>query len=75
MGEPMGMDLLSSISFLFATQSRILASQLFCLPPAFMLVSYCAYSSTLKMEPTRSFETLVHFQQTTQRYIPEDRTL
>jgi hypothetical protein len=30
---------------------------------------------TLKMEATYSYETSVAFQQTTQRYIPEDRTL
>jgi hypothetical protein len=34
-----------------------------------------AYSSTLKMEATCSSEKSVDFQQTTQRYIPEDRTL
>jgi hypothetical protein len=39
------------------------------------LVLYLAYSSTLKMEATYSSETLVGFQQTTRRYIPEDITL
>jgi hypothetical protein len=34
-----------------------------------------AYSSTLKMEATRFPETLVDFQRTIWRYIPEDRTL
>jgi hypothetical protein len=33
------------------------------------------YSSTLKMESTCSFETSVDFQQTTWRYIADDRTL
>jgi hypothetical protein len=33
------------------------------------------YSSTLKMEETCSSETSVDFQQTTQRYILEDKTL
>jgi hypothetical protein len=41
----------------------------------FMLVSCVAYSLTLKMETTCSSETLVEFQWTTWRYIPEDRTL
>jgi hypothetical protein len=40
-----------------------------------MLVSFLAYSSTLKMETTCSSETLVDFQQTTWHYIPENRTL
>jgi hypothetical protein len=39
------------------------------------LVSCLAYSSTLKMEETCPSETLVDFQQTTQCYIPEDRSL
>jgi hypothetical protein len=34
-----------------------------------------AYSSTLKMELPFSSETLVEFQQTTRRYVSEDRTL
>jgi hypothetical protein len=33
------------------------------------------YSSTLKMEVTRSSETSVDFQRTTRRYIPQDGTL
>jgi hypothetical protein len=40
----------------------------------FMLVSYLAYSSTLKMA-TCSSKTPVDFQRTTQRYIPKDTTL
>jgi hypothetical protein len=45
------------------------------LPPAFALDSCLAYSSTLKMEETRSSETAVGFQPTTRRYILEDRTI
>jgi hypothetical protein len=37
----------------------------------FALVSYMAYSSTLKMEAKYSSETSVDFQQTTQCYIPK----
>jgi hypothetical protein len=37
----------------------------------FMLVSCLAYSSTLKIEATCSFETSVDFQWTTQHYIQE----
>jgi hypothetical protein len=40
------------------------------LPPAFMLVSCFDYSTTLKMEATRSPETSVEFQRTTRHYIP-----
>jgi hypothetical protein len=48
----------------------------YCLhPQGFTLVSYSAYSSTLKMEATCSSETSVDFQLTTRRYIPEDRAL
>jgi hypothetical protein len=42
---------------------------------AFTLVSFSAYSPTLKIEATCSSEMLVHFQRTTWRYVPEDRTL
>jgi hypothetical protein len=41
----------------------------------FMLVSYLAYSLTLKNEVTCFSETPVGFQRTIRRYIPEDRTL
>jgi hypothetical protein len=40
-----------------------------------MLVSYFTYFSTLKKEATCSSEASVDFQQTTQRYITEGRTL
>jgi hypothetical protein len=40
-----------------------------------MLVSCLVYTSTLKMEATCSSETSVDFQQNTQCYILEDRTL
>jgi hypothetical protein len=39
-----------------------------------MLVSSLAYFSTLKNEATCSSETVVGFQQTSRRCIPEDRT-
>jgi hypothetical protein len=48
---------------------------LLCLPPAFTLDSFFAYSSTPKMETTCSSETSVDLQPSTRRYIPEDRTL
>jgi hypothetical protein len=41
----------------------------------FTLVSCLAYSSTLKMETKCSSKTSLDFQQCTQLYIPEDRTL
>jgi hypothetical protein len=41
----------------------------------FTLVSCLAYSSTLKVEATCSFETSVDFQKTTRPYIPEDGTI
>jgi hypothetical protein len=41
----------------------------------FMLFSCLCYSSTQKMEAACSTKTLVDFQQTAYRYIPEDRTL
>jgi hypothetical protein len=37
--------------------------------------SCLAYSSTMNMKATSSFETSVNFQRTTRHYIPEDRTL
>jgi hypothetical protein len=45
------------------------------LPRAYTLVSILAYYSTLTIEATFSSETSVDFQQTTQLYILEDRTL
>jgi hypothetical protein len=39
-----------------------------------MLVSYLAYSSTLKLQATYSSETSVYFHWTTGSYIPEDGT-
>jgi hypothetical protein len=41
----------------------------------FMLVSYMANSSNLKMEVICSSETPINFHWTTQHYIPEDRIL
>jgi hypothetical protein len=41
----------------------------------FILVSFLAYSSTLKMEATCSSEMCVDYQQTTRRYVQEDRIL
>jgi hypothetical protein len=46
-----------------------------CLPPAFTLVSWSAYSSTLNLEAICSSETSVNFRRTTRRYIAEDSTL
>jgi hypothetical protein len=45
------------------------------LPLDFTLVSYSAYSSTLKMEAICSFETPVDFQRATRRYVPGDGAL
>jgi hypothetical protein len=45
------------------------------LPPAFMLVSCSAYSSTLKMEAICSSYTSVDFQWAAWYYIREDSTL
>jgi hypothetical protein len=45
------------------------------LPLDFTLVSCLSYSSTLKMEATCYSEKSVDIQQTTRRYIPEDRIL
>jgi hypothetical protein len=44
------------------------------LATCFKLVSYWAYSSIVKIEATCSSGTLVDFQQTTQRCMPENRT-
>lgn len=41
----------------------------------FKLLSYSAYSSTLKMETTYSAETSIGFQQTTRCYISEVRII
>jgi hypothetical protein len=45
------------------------------LPPAFMLVSCLAYSSTLKIEAIYSSEISADFRRATSHYIPEDKTL
>jgi hypothetical protein len=45
------------------------------LATCFMLVSYLAYSSILKLEAICSSETPIDFQWTTWRYIPEDISL
>jgi hypothetical protein len=74
-GEPTGIEFHSSISLLFPIQPEIPASRLLCLPPAFTLVSYSDYSSTLKMEAMCSSETSVYLQRTTRSYIPDDNTL
>jgi hypothetical protein len=44
-------------------------------PSSFTLVSCLAYSSTLKLEATRSSETSADFQRATRRYIPQHRTI
>jgi hypothetical protein len=46
-----------------------------CLPTAFALASFSAYSSVLKTEAIYLSETSVDFQRTTRHYIPEDTTL
>jgi hypothetical protein len=46
-----------------------------CFPPAFTLVSFLAYSSTLKFEAKCFSETSFGLQRTTRRYIPEEITL
>jgi hypothetical protein len=63
---------LSSI-FWDMTPCRLLKVE-HCLTPAFTLIFSLSNSSTLKMEETHSSETSMYFQQTTRRYIPEDRT-
>jgi hypothetical protein len=40
-----------------------------------MKISFLAYSSTLKMQAKYSSETLVGSQETTWRYIPEDKII
>jgi hypothetical protein len=45
------------------------------LTSCFTLVSCLAYSSTLEIEGTCSYETSVAFQRTARRYVPENRTL
>jgi hypothetical protein len=40
----------------------------------FLVATFLAYFSTLKMEAVRSSETSVNFYQTTRHYIPEDST-
>jgi hypothetical protein len=54
--------------------SKNKASKL-CLPLAFTMVSFSAYSSTLKMESICCSETLVDFQRIARRYILEVSTL
>jgi hypothetical protein len=50
-----------------AARSALLAA-------CFMLVSYMAYSSIVKMEAKCSFETSVYFEWITRHCIPEDKT-
>jgi hypothetical protein len=49
----------------------LLCRESICLLPAFTLVSWLAYISTLKMKATCPSETSVDFQRTARRYIPE----
>jgi hypothetical protein len=44
------------------------------LAACFMLASFLAYPSALKMEAIYSSETSVKFKRTTRRYIPDDKT-
>jgi hypothetical protein len=46
-----------------------------CLPPDFTLISFLDYFPILETEAICFFETLVDFQQTKTRYIPQNRTL
>jgi hypothetical protein len=62
------------VAFEILTAAFMKAS-IFCLPPAFTVVSCSAYSSTLKMETICSSELSVEFQRTTSPYMLEDRTL
>jgi hypothetical protein len=57
------------------TQTVTSSLETYFVPLGFTLVSCLAYSWTLKTEATCSSETLVDFQRTTRRCIPEDRTL
>jgi hypothetical protein len=57
------------------TKFRKTSPKIVLLATRFMYVSSLVYYSTLKMEATRSSKTSVDFQQTTRRYIPEDRIL
>jgi hypothetical protein len=52
-----------------------LGVEVFCLPPAYLLVLAEIFSLTRKMEAIGSSETSVATQQTTRRHIPEDDTL
>jgi hypothetical protein len=63
------------VSFPPFPKSLNMKDSILCLPYAFMLVSCSAYSTTMKMEAACSTETSLNFQQTTRRYIPEDRIL
>jgi hypothetical protein len=55
------------------TSNRLVTAEL--LAACFMLVSFLAYSSTLKLEGPCSSEASVDFHWTIRPYIPEDRTL
>jgi hypothetical protein len=46
-----------------------------CLPLALTLDTGSVYFSTLKMEATCSYDTLIEFQRTARRYILDDRIL
>jgi hypothetical protein len=56
-------------------EPRRTTSEIDFLAVCFMLVSYLAYSSTMKMEEIYSSETLVDFQRSTRHCIPENGTL
>jgi hypothetical protein len=53
----------------------VMKCTIFCLPPAFTLVSCSDYFSFMKTEAIRSSETSVDTQRTTWSYIPEDDNL
>jgi hypothetical protein len=73
--EPMGTDQLSCSSLLIPIQNQTFGKQIALLANSFVLLFFMAYSLTLKMEETSTSKSLVDFKQTTQHYLPEDRTL
>jgi hypothetical protein len=67
--------ILIAIPFVCTDTVLNLRSKLILLATCFTLVSYLAYSTTMKKVATCFSETSVDFQRVTLRYIPEDRIL